>query len=59
MNQIVLTTPAFRRGQAAARSVATLDCDPNWPLVKRGGAEFAAGFRYEWTEYVEPMRGVK
>lgn len=54
-SEIVITTPQFRAGQAAAQQTAAAACLPNWELIARMPDEFAAGYRYEWTEYVAPL----
>jgi hypothetical protein len=55
--QIVITTPRFVKGQELARNIATLGCEPNWAKLEReADAELLAGFRYEWREYIAPLR---
>jgi hypothetical protein len=53
--QVVITTPAFVAGQEAARADFGKDpwLTPNWDLLDRlVNREFAAGYRYEFTEYI-------
>lgn len=56
--QIVPTTPRFRAGQAAAKADAARDAEtvPNDAVLGRMPAEFAAGYRYEFENYIAPMR---
>ncbi len=54
--QVVVTTPHFRAGQAAAWKDANLGSSaPNDAALNRAHPEFAAGYRYEWREYIAPF----
>lgn len=57
LNQIVPTTPDFRAGQEAAWRDHEKDPEstPNYALLARlKSDEFAAGYRYEYDEYIAP-----
>jgi hypothetical protein len=57
--EVVITTPEFRRGQLAAREDARRESEgPNDALLDRLDPEFAAGYRYEWREYIAPIRAL-
>ena len=54
--KMVITTAEFRRGQQAAwDDLKRGSSAPNDALLDRVNAEFAAGYRYEWREYIAPM----
>jgi hypothetical protein len=53
--EVVVTTAEFRRGQQAAWDDAKKGSTaPNDALLDRLDPEFAAGYRYEWREYIAP-----
>ena len=56
VTQVVPTTPAFVRGQRQAHTdYERGSSGPNHDLLDRVGGEFAAGYRYEWAEYIAPL----
>lgn len=53
---ITITTPQFRAGQSAAQSDARKGSSGPSAMLNRAPAEFAAGYRYEWREFIAPTR---
>lgn len=59
---IVITSASFKAGQDAANRDAETDPDstPNYDLLARlRDDEFAAGYRYEWENFISLMRAFR
>jgi len=56
--QVVVTTAAYRKGQAAAWKDFEKDPDmtPNDEVLDRVDPEFAAGYREEFRTFITPAR---
>lgn len=50
ITKVTVTSPAYLAGREACQDSLARKCAPNWPLVRRLGAEFFAGFGDEWDD---------
>jgi hypothetical protein len=59
--QVVVTTPAFRRGQAVAWRTFIRDPDstPNLDTLARTDPEFRAGYLDEYENFIVPERALR
>ena len=56
VTEVIYTSAAFRRGQAAARADARLGSSaPNTDVLDRMSEEFSSGYLHEWTHYIAPL----
>ena len=59
-DQIIITTPQFCEGAKAAwADYGRHSAGPNDDILDRMHPEFAAGYRHEWTCYIEPVIKVR